>query len=67
MAASTTPCVDPVGLAQEEERLGYDFVSVADHPGGSTPSYETLALLTVNGFRKLTPWGSGNFDPEVVG
>jgi alkanesulfonate monooxygenase SsuD/methylene tetrahydromethanopterin reductase-like flavin-dependent oxidoreductase (luciferase family) len=37
---------DPIGLAQEAEQLGFDFVSVADHPCGPSPSYETTALLT---------------------
>src|SRR5262249_20745278 len=37
---------DPVGLAQEAERLGFDFVSAADHPCGSGPSYATTAMLT---------------------
>src|SRR6202012_2590820 len=37
---------DPVGLAQEAERLGYDFVSAADHPCGPDPSYETATMLT---------------------
>jgi alkanesulfonate monooxygenase SsuD/methylene tetrahydromethanopterin reductase-like flavin-dependent oxidoreductase (luciferase family) len=37
---------DPVGFAQEAERLGYDFVSAADHPCGGNPSYETLTMLT---------------------
>lgn len=37
---------DPVGFAQEAERLGYDFVSAADHPCGSNPSYETPTMLT---------------------
>ena len=37
---------DPVGLAQEAERLGFDFVSAADHPCGPSPSYETTAMLT---------------------
>jgi alkanesulfonate monooxygenase SsuD/methylene tetrahydromethanopterin reductase-like flavin-dependent oxidoreductase (luciferase family) len=37
---------DPVGFAQEAERLGYDFVSAADHPCGSNPSYETTTMLT---------------------
>jgi alkanesulfonate monooxygenase SsuD/methylene tetrahydromethanopterin reductase-like flavin-dependent oxidoreductase (luciferase family) len=43
---SATPDSDPVGLAQEAERLGYDFVSAADHPCGSSPSYETATMLT---------------------
>lgn len=37
---------DPVGLAQEAERLGFDFVSAADHPCGPSPSYETTTMLT---------------------
>ena len=40
------PGDDPVGLAAEAERLGYDFVSAADHPGGTDPSYETTVMLT---------------------
>ena len=37
---------DPVGLARAAERLGYDFVSAADHPCGPDPSYETATMLT---------------------
>lgn len=44
--ASASPGDDPVGLARQAERLGYDFVSVADHPAGSDPSYETVTVLT---------------------
>jgi alkanesulfonate monooxygenase SsuD/methylene tetrahydromethanopterin reductase-like flavin-dependent oxidoreductase (luciferase family) len=44
--ASAAPGDDPAGLAQEAERLGYDFVSAADHPCGSDPSYETTTMLT---------------------
>jgi alkanesulfonate monooxygenase SsuD/methylene tetrahydromethanopterin reductase-like flavin-dependent oxidoreductase (luciferase family) len=44
--ASAAPGDDPVGLARESERLGYDFVSAADHPAGSSPSYETTTMLT---------------------
>ncbi|HYY18409.1 MAG TPA: LLM class flavin-dependent oxidoreductase [Streptosporangiaceae bacterium] len=44
--ASAGPGTDPVGLAQEAERLGYDFVSAADHPCGRDPSYETVTMLT---------------------
>ena len=43
---SAGPGADPVGLAQEAERLGYDFVSAADHPCGRDPSYETATMLT---------------------
>jgi alkanesulfonate monooxygenase SsuD/methylene tetrahydromethanopterin reductase-like flavin-dependent oxidoreductase (luciferase family) len=44
--ASAAPGDDPVGMAQEAEQLGYDFVSAADHPSGSNPSYETTIMLT---------------------
>jgi alkanesulfonate monooxygenase SsuD/methylene tetrahydromethanopterin reductase-like flavin-dependent oxidoreductase (luciferase family) len=44
--ASAAPGDDPAGMAQEAERLGYDFVSAADHPCGSSPSYETTTMLT---------------------
>ena len=43
---SAGPGDDPVGLAQEAERLGFDFVSAADHPCGPGPSYETPTMLT---------------------
>jgi alkanesulfonate monooxygenase SsuD/methylene tetrahydromethanopterin reductase-like flavin-dependent oxidoreductase (luciferase family) len=44
--SSAAPGDDPVAMAQDAERLGYDFVSAADHPCGSTPSYETATMLT---------------------
>jgi alkanesulfonate monooxygenase SsuD/methylene tetrahydromethanopterin reductase-like flavin-dependent oxidoreductase (luciferase family) len=44
--ASAAAGDDPVGLAQEAERLGFDFVSAADHPCGGDPSYETTIMLT---------------------
>ena len=43
--ASAAPGDDPVSMAQEAERLGYDFVSAADHPCGASPSYETTIML----------------------
>ena len=43
---SAAPGDDPAGFAREAERLGYDFVSAADHPCGSDPSYETTTMLT---------------------
>lgn len=43
---SAAPGDDPVGMAQEAERLGFDFVSVGDHPCGGDPSYETTIMLT---------------------
>ena len=44
--ASAAPGDDPAGMAQHAERLGYDFVSAADHPCGASPSYETTIMLT---------------------
>ncbi len=46
VSASAAPGDDPAGMAQEAERLGYDFVSAADHPCGSSASYETTIMLT---------------------
>lgn len=43
---SAAPGDDPVALAQQAERLGYDFISAADHPSGTEPSYETTVMLT---------------------
>ncbi len=40
------PGADPVALAQEAERLGFDFVSLPDHPCGPDPSYEATVLMT---------------------
>jgi alkanesulfonate monooxygenase SsuD/methylene tetrahydromethanopterin reductase-like flavin-dependent oxidoreductase (luciferase family) len=37
---------DPVGDARRAEELGYDFVSSSDHPGASSPNYETWTMLT---------------------
>ncbi len=44
--ASAAPGDDPACLAVEAERLGFDFVSTADHPTGPGPSFETTVLLT---------------------
>ena len=46
LPTSAAPGDDPVGMAQEAERFGYDFVSAADHPTGPDPSYETITMLT---------------------
>src|SRR5580698_3991293 len=44
--SSAAPGDDPAALAQAAERLGYDFISTADHPCGPDPSYETATMLT---------------------
>jgi alkanesulfonate monooxygenase SsuD/methylene tetrahydromethanopterin reductase-like flavin-dependent oxidoreductase (luciferase family) len=43
--ASAAPGSDPVGAAVRAERLGFDFVSAADHPCGEQPSHETWTML----------------------
>jgi alkanesulfonate monooxygenase SsuD/methylene tetrahydromethanopterin reductase-like flavin-dependent oxidoreductase (luciferase family) len=43
---SAAPGEDPAVIAQEAERLGYDFDSAADHPCGGNPGYETTIMLT---------------------
>src|SRR6201996_4684792 len=43
---SAGPGDDPIGLSQEAERLGFDFVSAADHPCGRDPGFETTTMLT---------------------
>jgi alkanesulfonate monooxygenase SsuD/methylene tetrahydromethanopterin reductase-like flavin-dependent oxidoreductase (luciferase family) len=37
---------DPVRAALDAEQWGYDFVSASDHPAGSSPTYETVTMLT---------------------
>ena len=37
---------DPVADAVVAERLGFDFISAADHPCGDQPSFETWTMLS---------------------
>jgi alkanesulfonate monooxygenase SsuD/methylene tetrahydromethanopterin reductase-like flavin-dependent oxidoreductase (luciferase family) len=37
---------DPVEQARRAEELGFDLVSIWDHPHGRTPSFETWTLMT---------------------
>ena len=46
ISPSAAPDADPLADALAAEAAGYDFVSVSDHPAGSTATYETLTLLT---------------------
>lgn len=46
ISTSAAPGADPVADARAAERLGFDFVSASDHPGGAHPSYETWTMLT---------------------
>ena len=43
---SAAPGADPVGLARTAEELGFDFISSADHPEGSTPTFEVWTMLS---------------------
>jgi probable F420-dependent oxidoreductase len=45
LQASAAAGADPVAAAREAERLGFDFVSMADHPCGTNPTYETWTTL----------------------
>lgn len=47
LSVSVAPVGDssPVDEAREAERLGFDFVSVADHPFGGTPTNEPWVTL----------------------
>jgi probable F420-dependent oxidoreductase len=37
---------DPVARAQNAESLGFDFISVNDHPCGASPTYECWTMLS---------------------
>jgi alkanesulfonate monooxygenase SsuD/methylene tetrahydromethanopterin reductase-like flavin-dependent oxidoreductase (luciferase family) len=43
--AAITPGAGPVAIARQAEQLGFDFVSTADHPCGTQPSYEVWTML----------------------
>jgi alkanesulfonate monooxygenase SsuD/methylene tetrahydromethanopterin reductase-like flavin-dependent oxidoreductase (luciferase family) len=43
---SATGRSDPVALARRAEELGFDLVSIWDHPHGENPSFETWTLMT---------------------
>jgi alkanesulfonate monooxygenase SsuD/methylene tetrahydromethanopterin reductase-like flavin-dependent oxidoreductase (luciferase family) len=46
VSGSAAPGADPVSDARTAERLGFDFVSISDHPGSPHPCFETWTLLT---------------------
>lgn len=46
VSTSAAKGADPVTTALRAERLGFDFISVSDHPCGNQPSYETWTMLT---------------------
>jgi alkanesulfonate monooxygenase SsuD/methylene tetrahydromethanopterin reductase-like flavin-dependent oxidoreductase (luciferase family) len=45
VATSLDPSGDPAAEARDAEELGFDFVSVNDHPCGIVPTYETWTML----------------------
>jgi alkanesulfonate monooxygenase SsuD/methylene tetrahydromethanopterin reductase-like flavin-dependent oxidoreductase (luciferase family) len=51
---SASPRSDPVGEAVLAEDLGFDLVSVWDHPHGENPSFETWTLMTWMAARTTT-------------
>lgn len=46
LSTSAAPDADPVADARDIESLGFDFLTVSDHPSGTHPTYETWTLLT---------------------
>jgi probable F420-dependent oxidoreductase len=46
LSPSAAPGADPVRDARAAEELGFDYVSVSDHPCGTAPTYETWTVLT---------------------
>ena len=45
VAASLGSVADPLAEARKAEELGFDFVSVNDHPCGTVPTHETWTML----------------------
>jgi alkanesulfonate monooxygenase SsuD/methylene tetrahydromethanopterin reductase-like flavin-dependent oxidoreductase (luciferase family) len=45
LSPSAAPGADPVGAARQAEELGFDFLSLPDHPCGADPTYETWTVL----------------------
>lgn len=46
LSASAAPDANPVADARRAEELGFDFVSMSDHPCGAHPTYETWTMLS---------------------
>jgi alkanesulfonate monooxygenase SsuD/methylene tetrahydromethanopterin reductase-like flavin-dependent oxidoreductase (luciferase family) len=46
LSTSAAPGADPVAGARRAEDLGFDFVSVSDHPCGTQPTFETWTMLS---------------------
>ena len=46
LSTSAARDADPVRDARLAEALGFDFLTVSDHPSGSHPTFETWSLLS---------------------
>jgi probable F420-dependent oxidoreductase len=46
LSVAAAPGADPVADARKAEELGFDFVSMSDHPCGAQPTYETWTVLS---------------------
>ncbi|MGH3244284.1 MAG: LLM class flavin-dependent oxidoreductase [Spirillospora sp.] len=44
--AAPEPGYDPVAFGQNAEQLGFDFLSVSDHPAATSPTYEAWTVLS---------------------
>lgn len=44
--AAPEPRYDPVAYGRSAEELGFDFLSISDHPAGTTDSYEAWTVLS---------------------
>jgi probable F420-dependent oxidoreductase len=44
--AAPEPGYDPVAYGRRAEQLGFDFLSISDHPAGTTGSYEAWTVLS---------------------
>lgn len=46
ISAAPEPGYDPVTYGRSAEELGFDFLSISDHPAGATGSYEAWTVLS---------------------
>lgn len=44
--AAPEPGFDPVAYGRRAEQLGFDFLSISDHPAGTTGTYEAWTVLS---------------------
>ena len=58
LPTSAAPGDDPVALAQEAERLGFDFVSAPDHPCGGDLLYGADPKLATTASSRVRSWSA---------